>query len=186
MEGNDMPLYDITTRPMLVQPPDAANYDLLQRARKDLGEIRFKKDCRIIDEALDRIIREGQAKNKLVFTKAGFLVGHSTKTPHVDVQHVWDSAELAYPCRLLLNRIDEVAGEMQLKFVGGLVRWRISMLPDTWLVYRQPTDRFNTFTGKEITVSEYWINNDFVFQTPPKRKNFSMMDLKSKFEQVRA
>jgi hypothetical protein len=178
-----VPLYDITKGVAPVKPQDAESYELLVKARTELGEIRFKKDCRIIDADLDRIIKEGAAKNKLVFTKAGFIVGHSSLAPHKDVQHVWDSAEIAFPCQLTLNRIDELALEHQKKFIGGLVRWRISLLKDIWLVYRQPSGEFNRFTGKEITISQYWINNDFVYTPPPKRSGFTMGDLKNRFQQ---
>jgi hypothetical protein len=178
-------LYDVTIpfRPTLVKPKDAASYDLLCKARKNIGEIRFQKDCRIIDAALEKLVVEGQAKNKLIFTKAGFLVGHQSQAPHVEVQHVWDSAEFAFPSQMTLNRTDELAAECQLKFVGGLVRWRISMLDDTWLVYRRESGKFNKFTGKEITVSEYWIDNNFVFTPPPKKRGFGMDELKGKFGQ---
>ena len=167
-----MPLYDVTGRPdMLVEPQDAASYELLTYAKKEIGNLRFDKDCRIIDAELKRIVSEGKAKNKLVFTKAGFITGHSSKAPHVDVQHVWDSAEMAFPTKMTLNRYNENAGENQLKFIGGLVRWRISLLDDTWLVYRQPSGTFNKFTGKEITISEYWINDDYIYEGPVKKKS---------------
>lgn len=173
-------LIDITHKPTKVRPQDAESYELLQKAKKQLGSIRFSKDCRIIDAELDRIVQLGQANNKLVFTKAGFIAGHSSSAPHKDVQHIWDSAEISFPSTLTLNRIDEVAAEAQLKFIGGLVRWRISLRDETWLVYRQPSGKYNRNTGKEITISEYWINDNFVF-SPPKP---TIDDLARKFKGV--
>lgn len=175
-----MPLYDVTNGVVYVKPQDAESYELLVRARTDLGAIRFSKDCRIIDIELQKAIDIGQAKNKLVFTRAGFITGHSSTAPHKDVQHIWDSAEMVYPCQMTLNRTNQVAAETQLKFIGGLVRWRISLLDDIWLAYRRPSGKFNQHTGKEITISEYWINNDFIYIPKPKKRGFTVDELKGK------
>ena len=171
-----MPLYDITKKPAFVDPKDAEQYDVLVRAAKTLNVSRFMKDIRIIDQALQNSIRTAEDANRLAFTKAGFLVGHQSVTPHADVLHIWESAEIAYPSQLPNHRTNEQAWEFQLKFVGGLVRWRISVLPDMWLVYRRESGKYNKTTGKEIRISEYWINNDFVFQ-----KKATLTDLIAKY-----
>jgi hypothetical protein len=177
-------LYDVTNKDVRVKPIDAESYELLIKAKTSLGTVRFRKDCSIIDVELARVIAEGEAKNKLVFTKAGFITGHQAIGPKKDIQHIWDSAEIAYPSKLTLNRIDALAGEMQLKFIGGLVRWRISLLnDDTWLVYRQPSGKYNQFTGKEITISMYWIDNSYV--PPAKTRGFTMSDLSNKMSSAR-
>lgn len=106
-------------------------------------------------------------------------MGYDSPLPHKDVLHVWESAEIAFQSLLPNHRTDPHAEEHQLKFVGGLLRWRISLQPDIWLVYRRPSGNFNRFTGKEITVSEYWVNNDY--QRPPKVKGFSVNELKNRF-----
>lgn len=174
-----MPLYDVTHKDVLVKPKDAENYDVLQGALRSLDSRRFAKDIRIIDEALQKAVDEANAKNKLVFTKAGILVGHRSITPTVDTNHIWESSEIAYPSIKRGGHIDEHAGELQLKFVGGLVRWRISILPDMWLAYRRESGKYNKFTGKEIRVSEYWVNNDYV---PPMRHiKHTVDDLMRKF-----
>jgi hypothetical protein len=179
-----MPLYDVThDRDVLVNPRDAENYDILQGALRALDTRRFAKDVRIIDGAIQLSIDEATANNRLVFTKAGILVGHHSLTPHADVNHVWESAELSYPAQLPSGRINEVAAEVQLKFVGGLVRWRISVLVDTWLVYREPNGEHNKFTGKEIRVSKYWVDNNYV--VPIKYRKHQVSDLVDKFHHVR-
>lgn len=178
-------LIDITVGASLVKPQDAESYELLVKAKKELGTLRFGKDCRTIDAELERLITVGAATNKLVFTKTGFITGHQSVAPHKDVQHIWDSAEMVFPCRMTLNRIDEAAAEAQLKMVGGLVRWRISLLDDTWLVYRRPSGKYNKFTGKEITISEYWINNNFIYTPPAKKRGFGVNDLRDKWNGAR-
>jgi len=178
-----MPLYDVTTRDYLVDPEDAENYDVLQHAMSVINTQRFAKDVRIIDQALQASVKAANKNNKLVFTKAGILVGHASVTPHADVNHVWESAEIAYPTLLpgMKSKDREHAGEMQLKFIGGMTRWRISVRPETWLAYRRDSGKFNQFTGKEIKVSEYWVNEDYVFTPAPKRSGFTTDDLKAKF-----
>jgi hypothetical protein len=153
-----MPLYDVThvNKEVLVKPADAENYDVLQGALRVLDARRFAKDIRIIDEALQQAIQHANSKNKLVFTKTGILVGYKSVTPTADTNHIWESALLAYPGN------DEHANELQLRFVGGMVRWRIAVLPEMWLVYRRESGKINKFTDKEIRVSEYWINEEFV------------------------
>lgn len=173
-------LIDVTNTDTLIRPQDAESFELIQSAKKQLGNVRFSKCCKIIDKELDRLTELGESKNKLVFTKAGFMVGRSPSAPEDDVTYIWDSAEIAYPALISENHYDEIAIETQLKFVGGFVRWRISLRDETWLVYRQPSGKYNKHTGREITVSEYWVNDDFVFSPTPKRKN-TIQDLARKF-----
>lgn len=176
-----MPLYDVTHRDQLVDPIDAENYNVLQNAMRRLDTRRFAKDTRIIDQAIQASVKAANTANRLVFTKAGILVGHASLTPHADVNHIWESAEIAYPSQLPNHRIDEHAVEMQLKFMGGMVRWRISLRPETWLAYRRESGKYNQHTGKEIRVSEYWVDNAYVFRPTPKTKGFNMDELKEKF-----
>ena len=65
------------------------------------------------------------------------------------------------------------------------MRWRISLLPQMWIVLRRDSDTYNQHTGKLIKISEYWINENFVVTPPePKQKNkgFNIQDLKDKFQ----
>jgi hypothetical protein len=174
-------LVDITNRPTIVKPKDSGSYEVLTKALSVLGSIRFDKDCRIIDSALDELVASGVALNKFVFTKAGFLVGHQAATPHRDVEHIWTSAEMVFPTHLLTGRALDHANELQLKFVGGLVRFRISLRDETWLVFRRESGMYNKYTGKEITISEYWINEAFVMPEKQKATSFAISDLQRKF-----
>ena len=162
-----MPLFDVTHGiPKLVKPENAESYEILGTAARVLLKLRFEKDQRIVDQALQKTVEVAQKNDKLVFMKTGILAGHKSLTPHADVIHLWASAEEVYPSRhLRIGSNDELqAQEMQKKFIGGMVRWRTSLRPETWLVYRRETDSRNKFTDKIIRVSEYWINEDFVYQ----------------------
>lgn len=184
-----MPLFDVTNPiQQLVNPTEAEAYEVLAKAHTipRVSGPRFDKDIRTIDTAIKETKAKATKNNRLVFTKAGILVGHTSAVPHADVNHVWETAEMVYPSQLPNKRIDLHAAEMQLKFIGGLVRWRISLLPDTWLVYRRDSDKYNQFTGKLIRVSEYWIDDSFVPRmAPPRPKRSSgkatIADLKAKF-----
>lgn len=177
-----MPLYDVTgSIDKLVDPVDAENYEVLQTAASILDARRLMKDIRILDTAIQLAITTATANNKLVFTKAGILVGHSSVTPTKDTNHIWESAELAYSYTGRKKNDAALATELQLKWVGGMVRWRISMLPQTWLVYRRDSGNVNEFTGKDIKVSEYWINDSYVPKMPPKKRGHTISDLVSKW-----
>lgn len=171
-------LFDITNpfRAAIVIPTEAEHYDVLVAARRVLDKRRFDKDVRIVQAALSHL--QPAKKSKLVFTKAGFMFGRSSPEPLRDVDHVWESAELAFG-----PGSDSVAGELHLKFVGGLVRWQISLLSDTWLVYRRETGARNPHTDKIIRVSEYWIDNNFVSH-PVFAKKPTFSDLANKFQRL--
>lgn len=180
-----MSLYDVTgQKDYWVDPKDAQGYDVVTGAKRVVGSRRFDKDCDIVDVALEELVSNGVAANRLIFTKAGILVGHKSVLPHVDVNHVWITAELAYPTHLLTGRAYDQAVELQLKFVGGLLRWRISIRGEKyWLVYRRPTGTYNKYTGKEITVSEYWIYPGY--QPPMQHIKHTINDLMQRFSRDR-
>lgn len=157
-------LIDITNKITPVRSEDAERYELLQSSKKQLGSNRFSKCCRIIDYELDKLYRLGQTKRKMVFTKHGFTSENYINEPSEDIPYIWECAELVYPS----HNNDEIAADVQRKFVGGLVRWRISLRKETWLVYRQPSGKYRKHNGKEILVSKYWVDNNFTY-TSPKR-----------------
>ena len=96
-----MPLYDITNhRPILVKPTDAEFYDVIQAAKKRLHPQRFEKDVRTFDDAIQEVLTKATSTNKLAFTKAGFVVGYSRCTD-ADVNHFWESAEIAFQFDIL-------------------------------------------------------------------------------------
>lgn len=183
-----MPLIDVTIpfKPTLVIPKDAENYDVLQAAMRELKAQRMLRDIKTIDDGVQDAITKANANNRLVFTKTGILLGYGSDVPHRLVNHVWESADLVFPSHLPGNRTDQHAEELQLKFCGGLLRWRISLQSDIWLVYRRDTGKYNQFTGKEIKVSEYWVDNNFVFTPPPKKRGFTINELQSQWGRVSA
>jgi hypothetical protein len=124
----------------------------------------FEKMCRTIDTELDNLCPT--IKSKLIWTKAGALIGHNSVAPHKDLNHIWDSAIPIYG-----------EGKTLLKFIGTLVMWRISLRAETWLVYREDSGRVDDDTGKTIHICTYWIDNDYI---NPNRKP-TIKDLMTKF-----
>lgn len=157
-----MPLYDVTfTNPRLVNPIDAENYDVIQAVKRKRQANTWSRMVQTVDEAIDWAEQTGA--HRLIWTRSAALFGHGSLQPKARVDHLWD------------NVIAAVGGDVTcLKAVGGLLRWRISLRTDTWLVYRKDTDEKDPTTGKLITVSEYWINNNF---SPPQKKKSSGLDL---------
>jgi hypothetical protein len=124
----------------------------------------YDKMCRTIDTELASL--QPTANSKMIWTKAGALVGHSSAAPHRDLNHLWESAI-------------PIFGENKtlLKFIGTLVMWRISLREDIWLVYREDSGKVDEDTGERIRICTYWIDNDYV---NPNRKP-TAADLLEKF-----
>jgi hypothetical protein len=124
----------------------------------------YDKMCRTIDTELDNL--QPTAKSKLVWTKAGALIGHNSVAPHRDLNHIWDNAVPAFG-----------EGKTLLKFIGTLVMWRISLRAESWLVYREDSGKVDEDTGKRIQICTYWIDNNYV--NPNKKPTAA--DLLAKF-----
>jgi len=124
----------------------------------------YDKMCRTIDTELEN--QQPTSKSKLVWTKAGALIGHSSVAPHRDLTHLWDNAIPLFG-----------EGKTLLKFIGTLVMWRIALRAETWLVYREETDKVDEDTGRKIKICTYWIDNKYV--NPNKKPTAA--DLLTKF-----
>ena len=153
-----MPLYDITNKPSLVSPADAEGYEVIQAVKARTATNTWERIVKTVDEAIGGV--EPSEKSKLIWTRSAALFGHNSLQPKKHVDHIWD------------NVIAAVGDDKNcLKAVGGLLRWRISLRPETWLAFRQDTDEIDPETGKKITASTYWINESF---EPPARKTKSL------------
>lgn len=154
-----MPLFDVTHKPARpVLPEDSENYDVLQIVKTKRPR-HWPRMIKTVDEAVDWAEAQG-ANGRLVWTKMAALFGYSTLQPLARVTHLRDNIVAAVG--------DDTACNLA---IGGLLRWRISLRPDIWLVWRNESDERDPVTGKLITVSEYWIDNNFVPPQTPKKKN---------------
>lgn len=146
-----MPLYDVTNaNEVLVRPSDAESYEVLQAVKRKTLKVTFDKITRTVDQAVDSV--KPTNKSKLIWTRSAALFGHGSMQPKANVDHVWD------------NVIAAVGDDKQcLRAVGGLLRWRISLRDETWLVYRRKdvNGRLDPDTGKVISISEYWIDENY-------------------------
>ena len=154
-----MPLYDVTYTKdgVYLNPADMEGSDYVYALKRDLNPKTFERITKTIDEGLEALASAGV--NKLVWTKTGALLGYSSMQPKKHVDHVWEN-------------VIKVMGDGKacLKSAGSLVRWRISLREETWLLYRQETDSIDPDTGRIIYVSEYWIKEDFVPKKKPKKR----------------
>jgi len=151
-----MPLYDVTYKPRAVNPEKLEDSEVIATLRRKLHPTTFKRIIKTVDEAVDSI--DPSASTRLIWTKAGALFGRNSERPKKHVEHLWD------------NVIKSVGdNRMCLIGVGSLLRWRISLREETWLVYKRETEIIDEITGRVVPVSEYWIKEDFVLNTSPSR-----------------
>ncbi len=165
-------LYDFDLFLRKITSKDTENYDRIVRGKKLLHTKTFNKMINTIDFAVDDL--QPSESSKLIWTKTAALVGHSSKLPTRDTSHLWDNAFAIFQDQKLTNQ-----------FVGGMVRWRISIRKDhQWFCARDILkDRFDQETGKPIQVATYWVNDLFILAPAKvKPKGFSIHDLSTKFK----
>lgn len=164
-----MSLYDITNGgPNKVDPAKAEAFKYIQKIIQQLHARTFQRVIQTIDDELDGL--KPSESSKLVWTKTGALIGHGSTGPKKHIDHVWENVSSAFGGN----------GRSTLIGVGSLVRWRISLRPETWLVYRRESDIFDEISQKLVTISEYWINEDFIPPDAPASKA-NLSDLQKKF-----
>ncbi|MBD3404686.1 MAG: hypothetical protein GF411_00965 [Candidatus Lokiarchaeota archaeon] len=147
-----MPLLDVTYGdPCLVEPDYVENLKLIQALKIKMNGRRFNRIIKTIDEAVDSIVKHPNGKittDGLSWAKTGSLFGHQSMQPKKRVDHLWSS----------VARITGYTKEL-LMAVGSLLRWRIALRDEMWLLYRRDTDLTDPDTNKVVTVSEYWITD---------------------------
>lgn len=145
-----MPLYDIThPKDRLITPEHIEEIDLFKAMRSRMPKNTWERVVKTVEEAVDSV--QPNQTSRLVWTRASALFGHSSEQPKKWIDHLWDK---------IIAVVGD--GKMCLLSVGCLLRWTIAKRPETWLCYKRETDEYDEETEKQITISEYWINNDYV------------------------
>lgn len=142
-----MPLHDVTHgKECLVDPDRLETNPFIEALKRKLPKQTFCRLLTTVDEAIEHSI---QGEEKLTWTKAGALFGHHSLEPKYRVEHLWE-------------KIKSIVGDGKecLKTVGALLRWRMALREEDWLVYRRDIEEWDEDTGDEIRISEYWIRND--------------------------
>lgn len=141
-----MPLTDITNvhRVHVITPKSVEKFDLIKAFKRRAPATTFARVIKTVDEALDALVEQGSAK--FVWTKMGALLGHGSNRPKCNVDHLWE-------------KVIEAVGDGKecLMLVGSLLRWRISIRDENWVLVVQQTDEYDYEGDKWITVSTYWI-----------------------------
>lgn len=127
-----------------MDPEDLKNCIWIQLLRQRLRPNSFKRLVKTTDEAIETTI---SPDGKLTWTKTGVLFGYSSLQPKKHIDLAWD-------------RVKQAVGDGKecLLTMGSLVRWRIAVREEPWLLYCRETDSFDPDTGKKIHISEYWID----------------------------
>jgi len=142
-----MPLHDVTHgSEYLVAPGTLSVNPFIEALRRKLPKQSFQRLLTTIDEAIENSIKE---HGQLTWTKAGALFGHHSMEPKYRIDHLWDK---------VIGIVGD--GKECLKTVGALLRWRMSIREEDWLVYRRETDGEDEDTGDTIRISEYWIRTE--------------------------
>lgn len=132
--------YTITSR-------HAGKRDLITVLRRDLHQRTFDKIVRTIDDIINK--EANKPNGKLVWMCTGSLVGHGSRAPHYNIEHLWE-------------HIISVVGDGRLcrMTMGALVQWRIAYRAETmeenWHCIKREKDEYDPETGEQITWYEYW------------------------------
>jgi hypothetical protein len=115
------------------------------------------------------------ATSKLIWTRFAAFAGEGSTMPHADLQWAWDLGTKLW-------------GEDHAQIgLGGALRWRISVRPETWLMYVDRTGEIDPVSQKEITISSYWIDDNYTHPKHPdvrKRPKLDISKLKSAWGHV--
>lgn len=144
-----MPLYDVTWEPRAIRSSKCARAEALAAFHQKVNGRTFDRAVQTVDEILDEIVAAG-AGGKLIWAKTASIVGYQSMGPKKLVDHVWNSVEAVLgdgrPCIFA---------------VGQLIKWRVSVRPETWLVFSRDTRKTDPITGEDISAAEYWVNDQF-------------------------
>lgn len=156
--------------------------DHVRFSRHTLDPRTFDKICRTIDDAIESEVNKKSPK--LVWLNTGSLVGARATVPHGAHEHLWEAAYKMFP-----GDSDPVAVKARRITVGSLIKWRIALRPERWLVHYRETDKTDIVSGELIHASEYWIEpHGATFPDPPSKRSSmkaTIDDLLKKFGKSR-
>ena len=133
------------------------NHECVVGLRNKINPRSFEKISRIIDDTLDEVV-EG-AHTRFVYTRTGFLLGHSAKAPHADVNYIWEKVPLTLIGKTTEQLWDPVESKLVLRTIGSMVMWRIAARADEeWLVSFIESGKIDVVTGNEIKIAQYWMH----------------------------
>ena len=158
-----MPLYDVTWGTGTpIDPKKAEHAEALEALRKKCHAKTFDKMIRTVDNALEGL--KPSKSSGLTWTKTGAILGNDSSEPLEAINHLW-------------QKTDEVLGGRPTLFaIGQLVKWRVSLREEIWLMFRQESKKRDDLTHELIKVATYWIDDDFI---TPKRN--TLEDLTTRF-----
>lgn len=163
-----MALYDVgATVPKLVTSARTAeNLYVKAHARENPGAEGARIE-RLLNKGIDALLG-GQ---RIHWTKAGVMWGHSSARPHADVEAVWES---------ILKIVG--GGKEAPIMLGCLFRHLMARRPEThWLCLTTVTDKVDPVTLEYIKSTEYWLKSNFV----PPGTGSTVADLAAKWQGAR-
>ena len=144
-----MPLYDVSYADYEVVPTDLEGTELFVSLRDRMHPVTWDRVVKTVEEAVANAAKD---RSKLVWTKAGALFGYGSPEPAKYVNHMWDN---------IIAIMGD--GKLCLMSVGTLLRWVIAKRDETWLAFSSETEDLDEDTGKQIRISQYWIDDKYKF-----------------------
>ena len=146
-----MPLYDISHggKPRLIKHAKIEKNDVFTAIKNRVKKATWDRLLKTVHEAVESILQ--QDPTKLTWTRAGVLFGYNSNQPLKRVNHLWDS---------IINVVGD--GKMCKLGVGCLLQHNISQRPEKWFMIKRETGEWDKEEDKEITIREYWINENAV------------------------
>ncbi len=134
-----------------LDPAKLEERDILKKLKSNVHARTYQAILRKVDAELDKL-KPSQNSN-LTWTKMAALFGYNAGQSTKDNNYIWD------------NLVDVFGDEEDGKFVkmalGSLLQWRISLRKDIWVLWTEQTGAMDHFSDKEITRSNYWIDNSY-------------------------
>src|SRR5271154_4087467 len=153
-----------------VRPADALTNSYVQLLKNRVPKVTFDKMVRILSAEIGK--KQPNQSSALTFAMLATLVGHNSQCPTGDKNYVW-------------RKVEEAAG-MHPKttnlMLGALAQYCFAADESDWLAAKRYTGKINE-DEEEIYVTIYWVKPEHV-PPPPRRKGFSVSDLKAKWGQA--
>ena len=134
-----------------LDPAKLEGRDILKKLRNNLHARTYAAILRKVDAELDKLTPS--RNSNLTWTKMAALFGYNADQNTKDNNYIWGHLVDVFG--------DDEDGKFVKMALGSLLQWRISLRKDIWVLWTEQTGATDQFTDKEITRSNYWIDNDF-------------------------
>ena len=138
-------------RKTILDPSKLETSDIIKKLRGSVHPRTFDAIVRKVDKELSKL-KPSETSN-LTWTKMAALFGYGAEQNTRDNVYIWETLSKVFG--------DDYDGKHIKIALGSILQWRLALREDNWVQWIDNTGAIDSFTDKEITVSNYWIDNDF-------------------------